>query len=103
MRRLAGHARPRMRQQERLASAGAAGSMGGRATKQETDADSSSSSENGVELGSEISERLTLSMQDARVICRRPSAINGDILIEELLDEPSKNLGTTVRRMRFCR
>lgn len=80
--------------------------MGGRATKQEkpdASAESSSSSENGVELGSEISERLTLSMQDARVICRRPSAINGDILIEELLDEPSKNLGTTVRRMRFCR
>ena len=92
-----------MRQQERLASAGAAGSMGSRATKQEKDADSSASSENGVELGSENSERLTLSMQDARVICRRPSAINGDILIEELLDEPSQNLGTTVRRMRFCR
>ena len=95
-------------------SARAAGSesseMGGRATKQEKPhaiADSSSSSENeniGMEgLGSEISKRLTLSMQDARVSCRRPSAINGDILIEELLDERSKNLGTTVRRMRFCR
>eukprot|EP00802_Teleaulax_amphioxeia_P017844 Tamp_18011.p1 GENE.Tamp_18011~~Tamp_18011.p1 ORF type:complete len:430 (+),score=109.91 Tamp_18011:26-1291(+) len=87
--------------------------MGGRAAKQappdaSPDASSGSSSGSGSRehaaesLGAEISERLTLSMQDARVICRRPSALNGDILVEELLDEPSGNVGTTVRRMRFC-
>jgi len=111
VRRLAGlGVQPRMRQQ---AAAGAAG-MGGRAAKQappdaSPDASSGSSSGSGSRehaaesLGAEISERLTLSMQDARVICRRPSALNGDILVEELLDEPSGNVGTTVRRMRFCR
>ena len=33
----------------------------------------------------EIMESLTLSMQEAKVICRRSSSLNGDILIEELV------------------
>ena len=36
-------------------------------------------------------ESLTLSMQEAKVICRRSSSLNGDILIEELVGETIKN------------
>jgi len=84
--------------------------MGGKSTKKcEADSSGKSASTSGVGDGSavmgleeDIKAKLTMTIQDARVICRRPSVMNGDILIEEVFDESCTNLGTTTRRMRFC-
>ena len=82
--------------------------MGGRYTKSDAEggvppsaASSNPSAASAAEgLEGAVLEKLTLSMREARVVCRRPSQINGDILIEELLDDHDS--ATTIRRMRFC-
>jgi hypothetical protein len=74
--------------------------MGGKSTKKGAAAGEAADNDASSEvLDGQVMERLSLSMREAKVICRRPSEVNGDILIEELLDSSG---GTTVRRMRFC-